>query len=91
MPWVAIKASADPRNQQVKISVTDNGPGVPEDKVANLFTPFFTTRDGGTGLGLYIARELCSNNQAVLSYADQNNHGATFQISFKQQQQQLAL
>jgi two-component system sensor histidine kinase PilS (NtrC family) len=53
-----------------------------------LFTPFFTSRTEGTGLGLYIARELCSNNQAELSYAAANDEGATFQITFNRPRQQ---
>ena len=87
-PWVTIKATFNTANQQTLIEVTDNGPGVPEDKVADLFTPFFTTRSHGTGLGLYIARELCTNNQAELSYAAIHGQGAIFRITFNRQRQQ---
>ena len=46
------------------IDVMDRGPGIPESVAAQLFRPFFTTSEHGTGLGLYIARELCRANRA---------------------------
>ena len=51
-----------------QIDVIDRGPGIPETVAAQLFRPFFTTSGHGTGLGLYIARELCRANQATLEY-----------------------
>lgn len=42
---------------------------------AHLFEPFYTTSSQGTGLGLYLARELCSNNQAMLDYEFHNDDG----------------
>lgn len=51
-----------------QIDVLDRGPGIPETVAAQLFRPFFTTSGHGTGLGLYIARELCRANQATLEY-----------------------
>jgi len=50
------------------IDVCDEGPGIPEEARAQLFRPFFTTSEYGTGLGLYIARELCLANEATLEY-----------------------
>ncbi len=88
MPWVTIKVTFSPENHKTVIRVADNGPGIPKDKLTELFTPFFTTRKEGTGLGLYIARELCSNNQAELSYAAANDEGAIFQITFNRPRQQ---
>ena len=50
------------------VDVTDRGPGIPEGAAAQLFRPFYTTSEHGTGLGLYIARELCHANGARLDY-----------------------
>ncbi len=50
------------------IEVVDNGPGISSDHLKQLFEPFFTTSSSGTGLGLYISRELAELNQAKLSY-----------------------
>ncbi|WFP48668.1 ATP-binding protein [Methylomonas sp. EFPC3] len=51
------------------ISVIDNGPGIGADNLQHLFEPFFTTSHQGTGLGLYISRELAELNRAELYYA----------------------
>jgi len=43
---------------QVVISISDNGPGIPEEKLKDVFRPFYTTKEEGTGLGLYITKQL---------------------------------
>jgi two-component system sensor histidine kinase PilS (NtrC family) len=63
------------RASQVELHVLDDGPGVPPDLQAQLFEPFFTTYPSGTGLGLYIARELCAANGATLQYVDRSAGG----------------
>jgi two-component system sensor histidine kinase PilS (NtrC family) len=65
---------------RVELSVIDRGPGVAEPSQGQLFEPFFTTEAKGTGLGLYLARELCAANQATLEYVD-DVPGAHFRIS----------
>lgn len=64
------------------LEIGDDGPGVGAESVQKLFEPFFTTAPGGTGLGLYIARELCEANGARLEYAPQARGGACFRIVF---------
>ncbi len=64
---------------QVELSVIDNGPGVPAANQGQLFEPFFTTDSKGTGLGLYLARELCTANRAVLEYVN-DGAGAHFRL-----------
>ncbi len=64
---------------RIELRVADDGPGVPEHLRAQLFEPFFTTYSSGTGLGLYIARELCEANGASLEYAGRGE-GAEFRI-----------
>jgi len=53
---------------RVALHVADDGPGIGTDHVGQLFEPFFTTESRGTGLGLYIARELAAANRASLEY-----------------------
>lgn len=66
----------------VRLEVTDDGPGVkPEDR-PHLFEPFFTTESTGTGLGLYIARELCEANGANIQYVAPEQ-GSLFLIHLK--------
>ncbi|MBI2509967.1 MAG: sensor histidine kinase, partial [Betaproteobacteria bacterium] len=62
-----------------KLDVADDGAGVPSDLRSRLFEPFFTTAAGGTGLGLYIAREVCEANGASLDYVE-TLRGAQFTV-----------
>lgn len=64
------------------LDICDDGTGVPPDQQKKLFEPFFTTAQNGTGLGLYIARELCEANNATLEYIDQPN-GAQFRVTLE--------
>ena len=65
------------------LDVLDDGPGLPTDAVQHLFEPFFTTTAQGTGLGLYLARELCAYNQANLFHQrPESGSGALFRIAF---------
>jgi two-component system sensor histidine kinase PilS (NtrC family) len=72
---IVLNAYAD----QVELSVLDDGPGVARAIQGQLFEPFFTTESKGTGLGLYLARELCAANRAALEYVD-DMRGAHFRI-----------
>ncbi len=53
---------------RIELHVQDDGPGITPEVRAHLFEPFYTTSSKGTGLGLYLARELCLNNDAKLDY-----------------------
>jgi two-component system sensor histidine kinase PilS (NtrC family) len=72
---ISVRELAD----RVELSVLDNGPGVPPSSQAQLFEPFFTTDSKGTGLGLYLARELCAANRALLEYV-RSSSGAHFRV-----------
>lgn len=61
--------------ERIELLVQDDGPGIEKATRANLFEPFFTTHHRGTGLGLYLARELCLANDATLDYS--TNAGGT--------------
>nr|WP_218106135.1 ATP-binding protein [Duganella sp. SG902] len=54
--------------RRLELHVQDDGPGISPEVRAHLFEPFYTTSSKGTGLGLYLARELCLNNEARLDY-----------------------
>lgn len=82
-----IVCAPDTDNETVKIDVMDYGDGVPEEHREKLFEPFFTTFSGGTGLGLYIARELSQINHARLQYIDNSDCGAHFRVSFSRIQE----
>ena len=65
---------------RVELEVRDDGPGIPEDHRSKIFEPFFTTHSKGTGLGLYIARELAEANGALLELLPATSAGAHFRI-----------
>jgi two-component system sensor histidine kinase PilS (NtrC family) len=71
-----------PAPGRLLIDVHDNGPGVTRENQAHLFEPFFTTDAQGTGLGLYIARELAEGNGARIEYVE-NPAGGQFRITVK--------
>ena len=64
------------------LDVLDCGLGVDKAMADKIFEPFFTARSGGTGLGLYISRELCELNRATLLYLDRPGGGSIFRIVF---------
>lgn len=66
---------------QVWLDVIDQGDGITSEQQSHLFEPFFTTENTGTGLGLYISREICEANQARLDYIPQKG-GGCFRITF---------
>ncbi|WP_313642597.1 ATP-binding protein [Stenotrophomonas sp.] len=76
---VRIRVASGERN--AVIDVMDRGPGIPDAIAAQLFRPFYTTSEHGTGLGLYIARELCRANQAQLDYVSVPGGGACFRLT----------
>ena len=62
------------------IDVVDHGPGIPPAVAGRLFEPFYTTSEHGTGLGLYIARQLCEANQGSLRLVPVPGGGACFRV-----------
>ena len=82
---IRIEISASANENNVCLDIVDDGEGVDPQQVKQIFEPFFTTAVGGTGLGLYIARELCETNQASLDYIE-NTGGGHFRIICKSDQ-----
>jgi two-component system sensor histidine kinase PilS (NtrC family) len=64
------------------LEVADRGPGIDPAQAERIFEPFFTTGAGGTGLGLFISRELCQTNGALLLYEPRPGGGSIFRIIF---------
>jgi len=75
-------AAVYPDSGRSYIDVIDTGPGLPEAISKHLFEPFVTSESNGTGLGLYIARELCEANQATLVVQHNSDEGCHFRINF---------
>jgi len=79
-----------PGSRRPYLEVADSGPGIPEELREQIFEPFATGRNGGTGLGLFISRELCECNRAALIHesragrggSDASNSGSLFRVVF---------
>lgn len=70
------------RGGRLHIAVSDNGPGVQDDLIADIFTPFFSTREKGSGIGLAMVRQLVHRNGGAVRYARPVGGGARFVITF---------
>ena len=81
-PRQEIVVTARAIGSAVAIEVADRGPGITPDKVEQIFEPFYTSQPGGTGLGLYISRELAERNGAALRYQPRAGGGSVFRIVF---------
>ncbi|SHJ11875.1 hypothetical protein SAMN02745165_01623 [Malonomonas rubra DSM 5091] len=64
----------------VKVDISDTGPGIPQDQLNKIFTPFFTSKTEGTGLGLPICRQLMVRNGGKLSVTSEQGKGACFTL-----------
>jgi signal transduction histidine kinase len=69
-------------DQNIYVSIDDTGPGIPEDKLEEIFTPFFTTKgpEEGTGLGLSISRDIIQDHDGEIYADSQEGKGTTFYI-----------
>jgi signal transduction histidine kinase len=77
--WVAARLV---RGARLRIEVSDDGPGVPEGLAAHIFTPFFTTKKQGGGIGLAMVRHLVHENGGTVRHARSVGRGARFVITF---------
>ena len=77
---ILIKTSAD--DQQVSITVSDTGEGIPSENLNKIFDPFFTTKDvgKGTGLGLNVAYQIVASHKGRIDVDSSPGHGTTFRI-----------
>ncbi|MDH3266089.1 MAG: ATP-binding protein, partial [Gammaproteobacteria bacterium] len=79
---VEIEAARMQGHGRPYVDVLDHGLGVDAATAEKMFEPFYTERSGGTGLGLYISRELCELNRATLLHLDRTGGGSIFRIVF---------
>jgi len=85
---INIHGKIDPVVKQPYIDITDNGPGINKETLSHIFDPFFTTSANGTGLGLYITKEVIESNRAKIRHISPPNGGTCFKIVFQQAREQ---
>jgi two-component system sensor histidine kinase PilS (NtrC family) len=79
-----IRVTWEHLSRRCLIEIVDDGLGVAESEQAKLFEPFYTTVEGGTGLGLYLCKELCEINHATLVYRPTTQDQSCFRIAILQ-------
>lgn len=80
--WVLVRFGRSRDSADKLVEITDQGPGVDAAIAGELFNPFYTTKAKGTGLGLYIARELAETNGIRLEYEPVEPRGSCFRLVF---------
>ena len=81
-----VRIEASEKKGRMEIRVSDTGPGIPPDKLNDIFKPFFTTKSSGTGLGLYVTKQLIERNRGKISVESQLGQGTTFILDFRGKQ-----
>src|SRR5690349_11020055 len=75
-----LEIRARERDHGVEMTFQDNGPGISENKRNNIFEPFFSTKDGGTGLGLTVSYNIVTAHGGTLDLVNGNKPGACFRL-----------
>jgi signal transduction histidine kinase len=80
-PGGQITITLTEQNQRQLITVADNGPGIAPEHLPHILEPFYTTKSRGTGLGLYIIKQIVEYHGGEFSVASQVGGGAQFTLS----------
>ncbi len=81
-PEILIRSYFSYKDQQVVISIKDNGCGIAEEDKESIFKPYFTRRETGTGLGLFVVEKIISEHGGKIQCVSALNEGTEFKISF---------
>lgn len=82
LPDAHIEVTASESNGEAYISVTDNGPGIPEDMTEKIFLPFYTTKTNGSGIGLCLSRQIMRQHGGDLTLHNHHGKGTMFMLTF---------
>ena len=68
------------RSRMIALEIADDGPGIPAEDLENIWTPFFSTKSGGTGLGLTICHKIVSEHRGLIKAEADPGHGTKFTV-----------
>ncbi len=80
-PQIILKSLND-KDQRTVISVTDNGVGIPEENLEEIFVPFFTTKEEGSGIGLNVCRQIMQLHRGEIFVTSEEDRGTTVSLIF---------
>lgn len=78
--YVQVKSFYDSEENMLVVSVQDNGPGIPPDKLLLIFEPFYTTKESGTGLGLTLSLRIVESHGGKIKVSSKVGEGSCFSI-----------
>ena len=78
---ITVKTECMKEKDQIRIMVTDNGKGIPDDALPHIFEPFFSTKVKSTGLGLSVVYGVVEQHNGTIDVASKVNQGTTFTIT----------
>ena len=79
--WIKLEAYLDERGRII-IQVKDNGPGIPEKNIEKVFIPFFSTKEGGSGIGLSLSRQIMRLHNGTIGVHSKQNVETVFTLRF---------
>jgi two-component system, NtrC family, sensor histidine kinase HydH len=85
-----IEVTADLVQASILVKVTDNGSGIPQEKLASIFDPYFTTKPEGSGLGLWIAQQIVTAHGGSIQAWNGPSGGAVFAMVLPLQKDQVS-
>jgi two-component system nitrogen regulation sensor histidine kinase GlnL len=68
------------RSRMVAVEISDDGPGIPHEDLENIWTPFFSTKSRGTGLGLTICHKIVAEHRGMIKAESERGHGTKFTV-----------
>ena len=77
---LAMKTGRGPEKNTVLAEISDSGVGIPPEKLEQIFTPFYTDKNRGTGLGLTIAKSIVDKHKGRISVASTPGEGSVFTV-----------
>lgn len=78
---IVVRTSYDPQERAIKLSVTDDGEGIPPENLDKIFRPFFTTKKRGTGLGLATCQRIVTGYGGTITVTSEVGKGSTFTVT----------
>ncbi|MBU8893795.1 MAG: ATP-binding protein [Bacteroidales bacterium] len=77
-----IKVQATKINSEIKIDIMDNGPGIPKKQINQIFVPLFTTKENGSGIGLFLSRQIMQLHNGSITVKSNPGKETVFTLSF---------